>query len=290
MLNNYSLNHANVLIGDSMRFVKQHRQQQGLGSGNIPFGSAGHSGGVNQNTQNQANQDGLSGLLSPVLMMMLFQMLSKLSSQTEEEAGLLTDTTQQANSAQQNSLFSHFSGTTPESAYLTNRLPADTINRLSSLPVAVPQPILNLDETVIRSALDTQTLSENDLGKNLLGLLHKGSNEQAQQASDLLGGLISEDRINATAFLQPEFVQQLSPDRQDLLVSALLNAGLIFQNNKPNSRLIGYMISELSAETPSEAQNLLLRYFQQARAQAGNHNPSSQHLLDTVAMLANLEQ
>lgn len=260
MGDNYFLNRANSMIGDSIRFIKQ---QQNKSPDSTTFSTS-----VNNSSGGNIN----SGSLSQLMMLMLFQLLSAHPGNVPvEQSSPLTHDDLNNLPAQ---------GFLP--AALTLKPSPESVMSLTNTET----PLQRMSADSARQALDSQRLSEAQLGEHLLSVLHKGDMPHAENAADILGSLIPEERLNPIAFLRAEYLKQLSPERQELLVGALFKSGLSLKSGRPNSRLIGFMISELSRNDTSinETQVLLSQYLSRALASEKTDTP----FLDQVIQLSGL--
>ena len=63
---------------------------------------------------------------------------------------------------------------------------------------------------------------------------------------NLTTSLTKSGDLNIIPFLQSNYLDSLSPAQQRNLLNSVENAGLTLDNGKPNSRLAGYMLEQLS--------------------------------------------
>jgi hypothetical protein len=145
-------------------------------------------------------------------------------------------------------------------------------------------------ETQVREGLAAHQFTPLQLGQSLKYLLDTAPNASAGPLGELMTHLVKSGDLNLVPFLQSNYLDKLSPERRTVLLNAMERAGLTRQDQKPNSRLAGYVLETISKPGDSSAKSFLQQYLQKEwTAQAPNPNAPEGKALIQVLELAGIQ-
>jgi hypothetical protein len=269
MINDPFMQNVNKTIGDNMRFAQNYHPGQG--------GTASTGG---------ASSADLMSVLNPMLMLMLFQLMSVMMSKMQGGApssayglpqaplpyipGLSSSGSTVPPSTSAPSLSPAPASSiadNPAVSYLENMLVAETPNAdpsTGSVQLSVD------DITAVKAAVSSGTFSKAQVGQALMYELDKTPTQNLSAIGQLISSLADSGDLNVSSFLQDDYLSRLDSSGLDLLMNALTQAGLTQDDGTPNARLFSFMLDSLAKDSdgPSKAfvQQLMQAIFYQSGA------------------------
>jgi hypothetical protein len=182
------------------------------------------------------------------------------------------------------------------STELTNQMNTLKQNRSS---IAAQWQTLNENNRLSRSNLASQlqaelqkgSFTETQLGSSLKYLLAEGPDASVDQIATLTSDLMESGDLNITSFLANDYLEKLTPERQQALLKAVEDSGFHKGNGKPNTRFIGFMLEALSKpgepQTKAFLQQFLKDFYQ--RYKTDSTTPAGK-LLSEILDLADIQE
>lgn len=166
-----------------------------------------------------------------------------------------------------------------------------------------PTQTANVTTTTTGTSTDPQTLAQNvqqalangqftptQLGQSLKYLLDNAPSSELSTISGVTSNLMKSGALNIIPFLHSNYLDRLTPDRQEALLGAVDNAGLSLSNGSPNSRFAGYLLENLSKPGTSSTQNFLQQFLQNEWLNNGQNTGTPEgQALSNVMNLAGLQ-
>jgi polyhydroxyalkanoate synthesis regulator phasin len=156
-------------------------------------------------------------------------------------------------------------------------------------PTATPITFTEQDVAAVKADLKNGLFTRDELGEALMHELAKGADKFQPAVQKLIQDLSDSGELNPTAFLKADYLKQLPAPRQDILLSALSGAGLILQNNKPNIRLIGFVLEALGQPDSNESKTFVQKLLQKIQTDLGTSTDSARRkIVSQLLELANI--
>jgi hypothetical protein len=146
-----------------------------------------------------------------------------------------------------------------------------------------------LPDDQVEAALAGNQFTQTQLGQSLKYMLDTTPTNNVDAVANLISGLTRSGTLNIGSFLNADYLEHLSTDRQNALLGAVQNAGLILSNGKPNSRFLGYILDNLSKPESSSTQRFLQQFLDNAwAANAGDTTTADGQTLNNLLDLAGI--
>jgi hypothetical protein len=146
-----------------------------------------------------------------------------------------------------------------------------------------------LPDDQVEAALAGNQFTQTQLGQSLKYMLDTTPANHVDTVANLISGLTRSGTLNIGSFLNADYLEHLSTDRQNALLGAVQNAGLTLSGGKPNSRFLGYILDNLSKPDSSSTQRFLQQFLDNAwAANAGDTTTADGQTLNNLLDLAGI--
>ncbi|WP_373531113.1 hypothetical protein [Vampirovibrio sp.] len=132
------------------------------------------------------------------------------------------------------------------------------------------------DVASLRADLQSGKFSAADLGEALMYKLDQAPDKNRVAIGQLIQAFTNAGELNISAFLQNDYLLKLSPARQETLMNSIQQGGLELENGKPNGRLIGFMLDNLSKPGDPQSKAFIQQLLQNLQITYAKHPQSSQ--------------
>ncbi len=255
-MDNQFMNMVNQRVSENARFARSLKQD-------IQANPQKYAGGSQQSSANAMQQ--MMGMLSPMLMLMLFQMMLGQSGQGKNPPGSLPDYYLPFLNGLNGNNNGRSSATPPAPApsnaattYLDTLFKSKADNQTAGLNLVLSAE----DVQAVREELAIGNLKSGDLGQALKYKLDNAPDSQADAIGRLITDLNDSGHLHIEPFLKNEYLAKLSPERREVLLGAVELAGLRLDNGKPNARFIGFLLQNLGKDNQPQTQAFLREFLQ----------------------------
>jgi hypothetical protein len=146
-----------------------------------------------------------------------------------------------------------------------------------------------LPDDQVEAALAGNQFTQTQLGQSLKYMLDTTPANNVDAVANLVSGLTRSGTLNIGSFLNADYLEHLSTDRQNALLGAVQNAGLTLSGGKPNSRFLGYILDNLSKPESSSTKRFLQQFLDNAwAANAGDTTTADGQTLNNLLDLAGI--
>ncbi len=153
-------------------------------------------------------------------------------------------------------------------------------------PEAPTIEFTNKDIDAVKADLKAGVFTREELGQALMYQLAAGPDKFQPAIKKLIQAFTDSGDLNATSFLKGDYLKQLPEARKDTLLSALSGAGLTYDNNKPNTRLIGFTLEALGQPESSDSKAFVQKLLQKIQNDLGTSTDSARR--KTLSQLLDL--
>lgn len=237
----YFLSNVNRSVGENMRFVRQ-------------FNANPEAFISNSQTSQVAPSDPMAQL-SPMLMLMLFQMMSQMM--TRMGMGLPQESYPPVTLPPATGLPPQIAQN-PAFAYLEQLFQA----KAAESPEATSIEFTEADITLVRNAMAQGQFNINQLGQSLKFQLDQAPDVVMPAVKRVITDLMDSGELSVTPFLANDYLTKLSPERRTVLLEAVELAGLRMDSNRPNSRFIGFLLENLDKPEQPMTRAFLQKFLQ----------------------------
>ena len=146
------------------------------------------------------------------------------------------------------------------------------------------------DSQVVLNALTNGQFTGTQLGQSLKYMWDTSSESSLDNLSGLTANLMKSGALNIIPFLDASYLDRLTPERQQSLLSAVENAGLTMSDGTPNSRFAGYLLQNLAQPGISSTKSFLWQFLQDDWLANGSDTSSGEgKVLSQVLGLAGIQ-
>lgn len=142
----------------------------------------------------------------------------------------------------------------------------------------------------VQDALSNDQFTPNQLGQSLKYMWDTASGSSLDSLSGLTSNLMKSGALNIIPFLNANYLDRLTPERQQSLLGAVEDAGLTMSDGTPNTRFAGYVLQHLAQPGLSSTKNFLWQFLQDDwMANGGNTSSGEGQVLSNILSLAGIQ-
>lgn|GEM_PF-3530645 len=146
------------------------------------------------------------------------------------------------------------------------------------------------DTQSVQDALTNGQFTPTQLGQSLKYMWDTASGSSLDSLSSLTSSLMKSGSLNIIPFLNANYLDRLTPERQQALLSSVENAGLTLSDGTPNTRFAGYLLQNLAQPGISSTKDFLWQFLQDDwMANGGNTSSGEGQVLSNILSLAGIQ-
>lgn len=225
--------------------------------------------------------DGQAGAMqNQMMMLMILMMMSQMTGQS-----IPTDLLNQLPLP----FLPGLSGTKPTNPAMTALENRFSQKAAQQDPNAATIELTNQDVAAVKADLKAGVFTREELGQTLMYQLASGPDKFQPAVKKIIQAFTDSGDLNPTSFLRAEYLKQLPETRKDSLMSALSGAGLTYNNNKPNTRLIGFILEALGQPESIDSKAFVQKLLQKIQNDLGTSTDSARRkILSQLLDLADI--